>query len=48
MSNGDSTSTDFDLTRPADEQVVQLASRLKPEEAEVLLDHDTEAPFCGA
>ena len=37
----------FDLTPPSDEQRQELASHLKKEERRVLLDHGTEAPFCG-
>jgi peptide-methionine (R)-S-oxide reductase len=39
--------TQFDLTRPTDEQLQQLAAEMTDEERHVLLDHGTEAPFCG-
>jgi peptide-methionine (R)-S-oxide reductase len=37
----------FDLTPPSAQQRTQLEADLKPAEAEVLLRHGTEAPFCG-
>ncbi len=37
----------FDLTPPDDEARRQLEASLSGEEAEVLLRHGTEAPFCG-
>jgi len=37
----------FDLTPPTPEQITELAARLDPEERRILLDHGTEAPFCG-
>ena len=40
-------STSFDLTPPSDEQVQHLVATLSDEERHVLLDHGTEAPFCG-
>ena len=39
--------THFDLTRPTDEQLQRLAAELTDEERHVLLEHGTEAPFCG-
>ena len=39
--------TTFDLTRPTDDQLQQLAARMTDEERHVLLEHGTEAPFCG-
>ena len=39
--------THFDLTRPTDDQLQQLAAELTDEERHVLLEHGTEAPFCG-
>jgi len=39
--------TQFDLTRPTDDQLQQLAAGLTDEERHVLLEHGTEAPFCG-
>lgn len=40
-------STSFDLTPPSDEQLQHLVATLSDEERHVLLDHGTEAPFCG-
>jgi peptide-methionine (R)-S-oxide reductase len=37
----------FDLTLPPAESRRRLESALTPEEADVLLRHGTEAPFCG-
>lgn len=37
----------FDLSPPTDEQRRALEAALTPEEREVLLQHGTEAPFCG-
>jgi peptide-methionine (R)-S-oxide reductase len=37
----------FDLTPPTEEQLRQLAADLDDEEHRVLLEHGTEAPFCG-
>lgn len=37
----------FDLDRPTDDQLQRLAEELSDEERHVLLDHGTEAPFCG-
>jgi len=37
----------FDLTPPSEEQRQALASQLTDEERHVLLEHGTEAPFCG-
>lgn len=37
----------FDLTPPTGDQIQQLAARLDPEARRILLDHGTEAPFCG-
>ena len=37
----------FDLTPPSPEERRRLEAGLTPEEAEVLLHHGTEAPFCG-
>ena len=39
--------TQFDLTRPTDDQLQQLAASMTDEERHVLLEHGTEAPFCG-
>jgi peptide-methionine (R)-S-oxide reductase len=37
----------FDLSAPDEEERRELESNLSGEEAEVLLRHGTEAPFCG-
>ncbi|WP_454828497.1 peptide-methionine (R)-S-oxide reductase MsrB [Pseudoxanthomonas wuyuanensis] len=37
----------FDLTPPSDAQRQALAAQLSDEERRVLLQHGTEAPFCG-
>jgi len=37
----------FDLTPPDDTQRARLEASLSPEERHVLLQHGTEAPFCG-
>ena len=37
----------FDLSLPSDQQLRQLIDHLSEEEREVLLEHGTEAPFCG-
>jgi peptide-methionine (R)-S-oxide reductase len=37
----------FDLTPPSDAERARLEADLTHEEAEVLLHHGTEAPFCG-
>ena len=39
--------TQFNLSRPSDDQLKQLAGDLTDEERHVLLEHGTEAPFCG-
>jgi peptide-methionine (R)-S-oxide reductase len=39
--------TTFDLTQPTDEQFQSLVADLDDEERHVLLEHGTEAPFCG-
>jgi peptide-methionine (R)-S-oxide reductase len=41
------TTLDFDLTPPADDELRTLATSLSDEERHVLLEHGTEAPFCG-
>jgi peptide-methionine (R)-S-oxide reductase len=41
------TETTFDLTPPTQEQFGDLVSDLDEEERHVLLEHGTEAPFCG-
>ena len=42
------SSSGFDLTPPTPEQRRSLEADLTAEEADVLLRHGTEAPFCGA
>jgi peptide-methionine (R)-S-oxide reductase len=42
-----SVTTEFDLTPPNEEQLAQLAADLGEDERRVLLEHGTEAPFCG-
>ncbi len=42
-----STTMQFDLSRPGEEELRQLESSLSSEERHVLLQHGTEAPFCG-
>jgi peptide-methionine (R)-S-oxide reductase len=37
----------FDLTAPADDRFRMLVEALTDDERHVLLDHGTEAPFCG-
>jgi peptide-methionine (R)-S-oxide reductase len=37
----------FDLTPPSDDQRWSLEAELSDEERQVLLEHGTEAPFCG-
>ena len=37
----------FDITPPTEGQLRTLAARLDDQERHVLLDHGTEAPFCG-
>jgi len=39
--------TQFDLSRPSDVQLQLLSGDLTDEERHVLLEHGTEAPFCG-
>ena len=41
------STTGFDLSPPTDEQRVSLEAALTQEERAVLLNHGTEAPFCG-
>ena len=43
----DATTIQFDLTAPSDDQLRTLAAELAEDERRVLLDHGTEAPFCG-
>ncbi|HEY3637903.1 MAG TPA: peptide-methionine (R)-S-oxide reductase MsrB [Rhizomicrobium sp.] len=37
----------FDLTPPSENQLQGLIAGLSPQERNVLLEHGTEAPFCG-
>ena len=37
----------FDLSEPSTEQLQELAAGLSDDERRVLLEHGTEAPFCG-
>jgi peptide-methionine (R)-S-oxide reductase len=39
--------SEFDLTPPTEGQVADLVAELSDEERHVLLEHGTEAPFCG-
>ncbi len=41
------STTGFDLAPPSDEQRRSLEAALTQEERDVLLNHGTEAPFCG-
>ena len=41
------TAVEFDLTPPSDDQLQDLAADLSDDERHVLLEHGTEAPFCG-
>ena len=41
------TETTFDLTPPSKDQFDTLVAELDDEEKRVLLEHGTEAPFCG-
>jgi peptide-methionine (R)-S-oxide reductase len=43
----DDSATQFDLTSPTEIQLRQLIEGLSADEREVLLQHGTEAPFCG-
>ena len=43
----DTTMTRFDLTPPSSVQREAISARLTKEEREVLLEHGTEAAFCG-
>jgi len=47
MTNATMTHTAFDLTPPDAAERALLEADLSREEAEVLLRHGTEAPFCG-
>lgn len=41
------TTSHFDLTPPSEDQLRELEGDLTDEERHVLLEHGTEAPFCG-
>ncbi|HEY0626820.1 MAG TPA: peptide-methionine (R)-S-oxide reductase MsrB [Allosphingosinicella sp.] len=41
------TDTGFDITPPSEEQFQTLSAELDADERQVLLQHGTEAPFCG-
>ena len=43
----DATTIQFDLTPPTDEERRELEADLDEQERHVLLEHGTEAPFCG-
>ena len=43
----DTATMQFDLTPPTEGQLRDLAADLGEQERHVLLDHGTEAPFCG-
>ena len=43
----DATTMSFDLTPPSEQQLDDLKQDLSDEERHVLLEHGTEAPFCG-
>jgi len=43
----DASAVQFDLTPPSETQLSELIGGLSQEERQVLLDHGTEAPFCG-
>ena len=43
----DTATATFDLTPPSEVQFNELVAGLTSEEKHVLLDHGTEAPFCG-
>jgi peptide-methionine (R)-S-oxide reductase len=43
----DVTALQFDLTPPSQQQLRELATDLNEEERQVLLEHGTEAPYCG-
>jgi peptide-methionine (R)-S-oxide reductase len=43
----DVTTIQFDLTPPSEDELRDLAADLSDDERHVLLEHGTEAPFCG-
>jgi peptide-methionine (R)-S-oxide reductase len=48
MKMSDVAVVQFDLTPPTEDQFSALAADLNEDERHVLLEHGTEAPFCGA
>jgi peptide-methionine (R)-S-oxide reductase len=44
---GDVAETAFDLAPPSEDELERLKSDLDEQERHVLLEHGTEAPFCG-
>jgi peptide-methionine (R)-S-oxide reductase len=48
MTDAVHASISFDLSPLTAEEMEQLTSKLEPEQGEVLLENDTEAPFSGA
>jgi peptide-methionine (R)-S-oxide reductase len=47
LSMTDTADARFDLSPPSEEQRPALIAALSPQERHVLLEHGTEAPFCG-
>jgi len=47
MTKASLSSLRFDVSSPSDWELAQLTFKLEPEQRDVLLDHETEAPFCG-
>src|SRR5215207_9128438 len=47
MGMTDARTIHFDLTPPTESQFDELVAGLSDEERQVLLEHGTEAPFCG-
>jgi len=45
--NASTLVSNFDLTPPTDQERSELAADLDQDERRVLLEHGTEAPFCG-
>ena len=43
----DTATSKFDLTPPTEDQLAGLVADLDDQERHVLLEHGTEAPFCG-
>jgi peptide-methionine (R)-S-oxide reductase len=44
---GNAATLHFDLSPPSEDLMRQLAADLSDQERHVLLEHGTEAPFCG-